>query len=229
MNGYEINYAPQSQAEAEWLIDTAKSGKKFWDAGQQMASIIQGMYPSDWALGTIVDYGCGIGRVLRWAPGMTRIGFDTSLEMLAIGKRIAGQTQTGTDIQWRLTDGKSIPLPAGTVTMVYSFLTLQHMDAPDVVDVLKDTFRVLRKGGRCYHLFSDFGTPWGSEAVLQRGPAIWKGQRAGSGAPGHATIAYTPEIVRTIAEEAGFKPSKTEIVPSKGDGRDNYLALKAEK
>lgn len=195
MTDYALCWCPENEEIAEFIIDPANEGRRFWQWGLEMARELGAYLPEPCEV--VVDYGCGVGRVLRHMPGTRRIGVDVSREMLTIAR-----THDLT-AELVLTGGRSIPLEDGIADFVYSVLTLQHMDAMDVALVLRDVKRVLRPGGRCLLQFSAFGRNWGPNARMRRRPGVnWKGQRAGSGCTAHQTLKYTPDLVAQLARDA---------------------------
>lgn len=216
MTDYATYWQPQSMDEAQYQIDTANAGDKFWQWGRDRAAELWPYMPR--FCETVLDYGCGVGRVLTAMPAPYRIGIDVSAEMLAMAREHAP------GCEFFLGDGRSIPLGDMTVDFCYSLLVLQHMDADDSVAVVRDTARVLRPGGRCYLLFSAFGdTRYAPGATVPRGPCHWKGQRLGSWHEAHNALAYTPEDVRAIAEDAGL--DVLEIIVRDCDPKPGYIAL----
>jgi SAM-dependent methyltransferase len=49
-----------------------------------------------------------------------------------------------------LSKGCEIPLPANSIDLAYSFQVVEHIHADDVVEQLKEIYRVLKPGGRYY-------------------------------------------------------------------------------
>jgi SAM-dependent methyltransferase len=182
MRDYKACWNPNTIERAKYLIDTTNFGKNFFEMGRYNYGLIKPYAPDDCQ--TVVDYGCGIGRVLTcWEGVKNRIGIDVSVEMLGYAKELYP------DCRFIQSKGNNIPLKSGSVDFVYSLLVLQHMDAVDVRKVLKETKRVLRKGGTCWHLFSVYGKPWTEFVSLTEA---------------HETVAYCPELIENLTIEAGL-------------------------
>lgn len=211
---YARCWAPGSLPEAMFQIDVGNDGDAFWAWGRERAAELGRYMPR--GAECVVDYGCGVGRVLTAIDAPCRIGVDVSREMLALA--------AGTDpaCEWRLTDGRSIPLGDGEADFVYSLLVLQHMDAVDVRAVLADVARVLRPGGTCYLLFSGFGHEWRPDATLNRAPCVWRGSRQGAWHPAHGALCYAPNILEGLALAAGLDAWQ---VLQAGDDAHLYWAL----
>ena len=216
MPDYAQFWAPQSFEEAEFHIDTGHTGAAFWVWGRDMAALVEGYYPDE-PVATVVDYGCGVGRVLKCLKAERRIGIDVSPEMLALAKRYAR------GCEFIEGDGRSIPLADGEADMVYSVLVLQHMDAADAARIVSETARVLRKGGRCFLQFSGFGEAWSPTATLPRSACTWTGSRDTSGHGARQALAYTSDIVRFLGSVAGF--AVVEVIAYEQNTKLPYYAL----
>lgn len=196
---YSQYWKPESIHQAKFLIDTSGE-ENFYKGGEKTAKHLKRFIPLDTKI--VVEYGCGIGRILRHMPGH-QIGIDVSQEMLNFGTQECG-------CEFILGDGRSIPLPDNHADFVYSWLVLQHMDAIDVIGVLKDTKRILTENGTFYHLFSAFGKDWSPNAVLDRGPLVWMGDWNNSSCGAHTAMRYTPEIIENVSKKAGLVVTKIE-------------------
>lgn len=210
MTDYAALWQPRSFEEAEFQIDAANSGDAFWQWGRDRAAELTRYMPDPCI--AVLDYGCGVGRVLVNMPGLVRIGVDTSPHMLAYAwENVDGCT-------FRHGDGRTIPALDNSIDFVYSLLTLQHMDAADVAEIVKETWRVLTDRGRCYLQFSGFGQKWAPDAKPNRGEPRWTGERASSQHGAHDVLAYTPDIILALAADAGLT-----VVRLQGHGLDTQL------
>lgn len=220
MTDYASYWAPQSIEEAQYWIDTGNSGEAFWAWGERQAAQLCEYMTSAPLL--TVDYGCGVGRVLRCMPGARRVGVDVSEEMLALAR------ENAPDCEFIKGDGRSIPLENDSATFIYSLLTLQHMDGADSLSVVRDAWRVLRRGSSCFLQFSRFGrTRWTPDAVVQRGESSWTGQRSGSWCGAHGALCYESADIELIADMAGFQNYR--IKEFTFDPEHPYWALVATK
>lgn len=85
---------------------------------------------------TVLDYGCGTGRVLRHINAKRRIGVDVSARFLAIA--------ASHGIETILSDGTSIDLPDNSVDVAYSLMVFQHCEKDDHPAMLSELTRVAR-------------------------------------------------------------------------------------
>ncbi|NNF42472.1 MAG: class I SAM-dependent methyltransferase [Phycisphaerales bacterium] len=130
-------------------------------------------------LGTVLDFGCGIGRHHDLLTSLARryIGVDIAEGMLA---RAPGDV--------RLIDGTHLPLPDHSVDCVFCFWVLQHT----VDDATLDT--VISEFGRCLYA--------GATAVLceRRGPT-----RGEPGRPADYIRHREPAEYRRLFARHGFR------------------------
>jgi tRNA (cmo5U34)-methyltransferase len=94
----------------------------------------------------ILELGTGTGetarRVLGLHPGATLVGIDESRDMLERARELL-PTDTQLSVA-RLQD----PLPEGRFDLVFSALTVHHLDAVEKADLFRRVFDVLAAGGR---------------------------------------------------------------------------------
>jgi SAM-dependent methyltransferase len=97
---------------------------------------------------TVVDLGCGIGRMARHvAPRVSRlIGIDVSGEMVRQARARLGGVK---NVEFIEGDGRSLaPIASGTIDLVYSHIVFQHLPRRVVLDYFREAGRVLKPGGR---------------------------------------------------------------------------------
>ena len=99
---------------------------------------------------TVLDLGSGGGidvllSATRVGPTGKAYGLDMTDEMLALARRNAAEAQA-TNVEFLKGRIEEIPLPAETVDVVISNCVVNL--SPDKQAVLRETFRVLRPGGR---------------------------------------------------------------------------------
>jgi len=202
-NAYSKAWCPQSLREAIFQIDPNYTDDLagFWLSGGKCAWDLHHDCPeADYSV--VVDYGCGIGRVLRYVRGEKKIGVDVSREMLGMAIDIWGGQD---NVLFVATDGSSIPLGDETATFVYSLITLQHMDYDDVLKVCLDASRVLRKDGEVYLSFSAFGKiPARPGAKISRDVVEWTDHKDTSRFSPHQVLRYSEEELKNIAEQMNF-------------------------
>lgn len=91
------------------------------------------------AAGSVLEIGCGTGRLLRTLEGMAPVGrvagVDPEPEMLAR----AGALEV------HLARAESLPLPAGSFDLAFSWLAFHHVG--DKPAAAREMLRVLRPGG----------------------------------------------------------------------------------
>ena len=95
----------------------------------------------------LLELGTGTGettrRLLARNPAAELVGLDASAEML--GRARAMLPADRVDLRsWRLTD----PLPDGPFDVVFSALTVHHLEAPGKADLFRRVAAVLAPGGR---------------------------------------------------------------------------------
>lgn len=95
---------------------------------------------------TVVDLGCGIGRLLRplAAHCKAMVGVDISAEMLARARSYLGEAP---NVELRRTDGRTLPgVGDGSVDFLFSMLVLIHVDRRSAFAYFREVRRVLRPG-----------------------------------------------------------------------------------
>jgi ubiquinone/menaquinone biosynthesis C-methylase UbiE len=102
--------------------------------------------------GTILDVGCGTGRLLKSAgtrfPGAKLVGVDAAIEMV---KQAQSLTPGGT-IQFQQATAEDLPFPNASFDLVFSTMTFHHWQNPG--RGAAEVARVLTPGGRW--LLADF-------------------------------------------------------------------------
>lgn len=182
---YAACWAPDTIERAQAWIDTGHPTEGFWEIGAQIAAEVMDYAPA--AAKTVVEYGCGVGRIIGQLDAPVRFGVDVSAEMLRFA------VERFPEVHFLQGTGDRYPLGDDEADFACSFLVLQHMDAADAAAVVKDTKRILRPGGSCFLSFSAFGREWAEDAVMDRTT------------PMHATLAYTEEIVERLAADANLR------------------------
>jgi SAM-dependent methyltransferase len=204
---YAEYWRPQSLQEAMFQADVVNTDPHAYDSwGARWADTLHCYLPHPTRV--IVDYGCGTGRVLRHMVGTATTGKPRKAKRLVgvdISEQMLSYIVDSDGIETHVGDGRSIPVGDEEADFVYSLLVLQHMDADDVLSVVQDTHRVLRSGGRCFHLFSAFGLAYRPGQTLGRGPCVWTGDASTSSHGAHGAIAYREADVRAIALQCGIE------------------------
>jgi len=136
-----------------------------------------GLYPPERAMverfmsppATVLDVGCGAGREAfeLTRMGYSVVGVDVAPALLEQARAIAAEL--GTDIDFRLGDGKSLDFPDGSFDYVLLITQMIHhvpMHA-NRVGLLREAGRVLKSEGRILLTYNDHDIaknhePWGA-------------------------------------------------------------------
>ena len=142
---YEEYWTPEDEDEAmKMIIEPYMSWEEFEASGKRGALQIKQLLPDTDS--AVLDFGCGIGRVLRYLMDYKKLyGVDVSRNMLAMARR---RLPFDNLELIHITDC-TLPLDDESVDLVYSFLTLQHIDREDVVTLVREFHRILKAGGFC--------------------------------------------------------------------------------
>jgi SAM-dependent methyltransferase len=128
----------------------------------------------------VLDLGSGGGldvllSARRIAPGGTAYGLDMTEEMLALAER--HRTEAGVEnARFMLGSIEDVPLPDGSVDVVISNCVINL--SPDKDAVLRESFRVLRPGGR--FAVSDIVLTRDVDDSLRGVVALWTGCISGA-------------------------------------------------
>ncbi len=149
---------------------------------------------------TILDVGCGTGRLLRAAgarwPSAQLIGVDPAPGMVEVARRL---TPTAT---FYVGPAEALPLPDGTADLALSTISFHHW--LDQAAGVREVARVLRPGGR--FLLADFAPPsWigrMSGHAHARSPAE---HRALFGQAGLTVVAQEPVFSRYVVVTVGTR------------------------
>jgi len=146
---------------------------------------------------TVLDLGCGIGRVARYvAPHCSVLwAVDASQRMLDLA---AERLQGLTNVRYALCRDVVFPdVPSQSVDVAYSLLVLQHLEREDAFLLLEELRRVVRPTGTVLLTYPNLL----SEIYLQ-GFVDYAHTGAASN-PSRARL-YTPQEVEAILPAAGF-------------------------
>src|SRR5205823_419104 len=120
--------------------------------------------------GTVLDVGCGTGRLLRSArarwPGARLIGIDPSEGMIDAGRSL-------TPAELHVAGAEAIPLPDECIDIAFSTIAFHHWADPE--RGLREVARVLRPGGG-FVLVDNIGPDWLAR-VLQDRPYLTERER----------------------------------------------------
>lgn len=147
-----------AQADPLWAVlsEPDRSGRR-WDLPSFLATGVDQVEKSlgrfselggQFAdLDTALDFGCGVGRLSQpLAKHFARVvGIDISPTMIAAATEL---NQHLDRVEYRVNDQPDLAfLPDDSVSLVYSHITLQHMNPSLAVEYLREFFRVVKPGG----------------------------------------------------------------------------------
>jgi len=101
--------------------------------------------------GTLVEIGSGIGRM---TCAFTRefsavVASDLDAGFLERCRETVARFGKADRLRTlEVADGRSLELPDGSADVAFSYITLQHCDADDALDLTSEAVRVVRSGGR---------------------------------------------------------------------------------
>jgi SAM-dependent methyltransferase len=144
----------RAREDAMFFVDDrepygAADAARFWDQGERdldhiLDALGAGISEGD----TVVDVGCGVGRLTRVIAGRAArvYAIDVSAEMLAQARDHNGHLDT---VEWVHGDGTTLqPIPDGVADAVVSHVVFQHIPDPAITyGYVAEMGRVLRPGG----------------------------------------------------------------------------------
>ncbi|MBI5084014.1 MAG: class I SAM-dependent methyltransferase [Acidobacteria bacterium] len=154
---------------------------------------------------TVLDIGCGIGRLLKWvAPRCSKaIGMDISKGMLAKARRRLSSLPNLELMQ--LPQRLTFPLASASVDFAYFYHVSEHMDREDAYKILGEIRRTLKSNGVALVQFSLLDHPDNRGEFLR-----WA--KAGD-AEGVRSRFYTEQEAHLMLDMAGLHPQVRLYVP----------------
>src|SRR3990167_1521050 len=144
---------------------------------------------------SVLEIGCGLGRMTEFFPRhfAKTAAIDISDVMVeSAKKRLVGIK----NIDLKISDGKNIAFSDNHFNLVFSYQTLQHVPAHEILaEKFKEIYRTLKPGGI-------------AKLHLRAGRSPYKWHWAYG-------VSLTPAEAKQLAESAGFKFIKHEIEDSK--------------
>jgi ubiquinone/menaquinone biosynthesis C-methylase UbiE len=193
---YGARWVPVDETEAMDQILNNRNPDEFEAAGRRDAE--QHIGPLLESTDTVIDLGCGIGRVSRYVAPLCRElwAVDASETMLGYAReRLAGLP----NVRFALSRDLAFPdVPTASVDVAYSLLTLQHVEREHAFRLLRELHRVLRPGGRAILTFPNLLSEQYLDAFLHYVEVDEVGN------PARARF-YTPEEVQRLLPAAGFE------------------------
>ena len=147
---------------------------------------------------TVLDLGCGIGRVARYvAPECSVLwAVDASQRMLDM---TAQRLRHLTNVKYAHCHDVTFPdVPSESIDLAYSLLVLQHLEREDAFLLLEELRRVVRPTGTVILTYPNLL----SEAYLS---GFVDAARKGDAAATARARLYTPQEVEVLLPAAGFR------------------------
>jgi ubiquinone/menaquinone biosynthesis C-methylase UbiE len=195
VQGYGDLWQPDDEEQAMQLVLNETDPEVFEASGQRQADEL--LCPRIRSTDTVMDLGCGIGRVARYVARCcgSLWAVDASEKMLSLARtRLQGLE----NVRFAQSEGTRIPLvESGSVDFAYSILTLQHLEREDAFLLLREVHRVVCPGGSTFFTFPNLLSDVYLDAFLNYAEG---GEVAN---PARARF-YTPEEVRRLLPAAGF-------------------------
>lgn len=182
---------------------------RFWADGERDLRMLLELAGVAIAPGdSIVDVGCGLGRLTRAAKSMgaERVhAIDVSQEMLERAREYNAALE---DVTWVQGDGSSLAgIPDGIADGVVSHVVFQHIPDPRItLAYVEEMGRVLKQGGwAAFQVSNDPDVHKPRKGVLKRRAARILGREPkGAENPAWLGSAVDLEELRTIADRAGM-------------------------
>lgn len=193
--GYGAFWSPHDESEARVAILAEEDAARFEASGRADAEQVGRLVHPD---ATVLDLGCGIGRVARYMAERCRLlwASDASAVMLEMAaRRLADRPNV------RLVQSRDVAIPEipdHSVDVAYSILVLQHLEREDAFLLLRELRRVLRPGGAAYLTFPNLL----SDAYLR---IFLDSVDSRAVANAARTRMYTPEEVTRLLPAAGLR------------------------
>jgi ubiquinone/menaquinone biosynthesis C-methylase UbiE len=144
---YKDWWKPGNEIDARRQIVTYDDKERFERTGKEEMARLAPYITAD---STVVDLGCGIGRIAYYTAPLCRTlwAVDVSLEMLGFAEqRLAGLP----NVRYELCDNTSAKgVPDTSADFVYAIIVLQHLEREDAFMLMRDALRMLRPGGKAF-------------------------------------------------------------------------------
>jgi ubiquinone/menaquinone biosynthesis C-methylase UbiE len=176
-------------------------GRRFFDCMHQ-ATLDLVAEGEEFRPGTIVDVGCGTGRLLRAAarrwPGARLIGVDPAEAMIRVARRLTPEAE------FHVARAESLPLPDAVAEVALSTISFHHWE--DQPAGLREVARVLGPGGR--FCLTDISLPaWLAKLLRHPGARSTTGIRACFRQAGLQIRAQQRMMARLVLVTVGSKDS----------------------
>jgi len=144
---YRDWWKPGNEVDARRQIVTYDDEERFERTGKEEMSRLAPFITSE---STVVDLGCGVGRVAYYTAPLCRTlwAVDVSPEMLQYCKERLARFS---NVRYAQCHDTRVPdIPDGSVDFLYSIIVLQHLEREDAVMLMRDSLRMLRAGGKAF-------------------------------------------------------------------------------
>jgi len=180
----------------DWIVNT--NGNLYWRARGRLPRYPIPSWPFWKGDGKIlVDVGCGWGRwsIASAGAGFRPIGLDVHIDALSAAQRVS--KQLGVQANYLCSSVDRMPFRSASVDVVFSYSVLQHLDRQTVARFFKESFRVLKVGGRCLVQLPNASGLYNILLQARRGFR--------DGSPGTFEMRYwSISSIRDAVEKAGF-------------------------
>jgi ubiquinone/menaquinone biosynthesis C-methylase UbiE len=196
---------------------------RFWKQGERDLDHVLGGLGAQIVRGdTVVDVGCGVGRLTRVIAGRAArvYAIDVSAEMLAQARDHNAQLH---NVEWVHGDGTTLrPIPDAVANAVISHVVFQHVPDPRITyGYVAEMGRVLRPGGwAAFQVSNDPSIHRATQSLGQRVKAAVGRAPRGQGDPKWLGSAVDLDELRATAERAGMEAERIE-----GEGTQFCLVL----
>ena len=95
---------------------------------------------------SVAEIGCGVGRITKPLAACFKLVYalDVSEDMISF----AQSNISSTNIQWIVSEQPAFPIPADTVSGVFTCHVFQHLESTSVIEkYFQESFRILKPGG----------------------------------------------------------------------------------
>jgi SAM-dependent methyltransferase len=208
----------RAKEDAYYFVDNrldygAPDVERFWDGGEEaLALLLEIAGASIDPHHTVLDIGCGLGRLTRAAASRAErvLALDVSEEMLSQARELNPELS---GVDWIHGDGRTLaPIPDSSVDCCISLVVFQHIPHPAItLGYMREIGRVLRPGGfAAFQVSTDErihhpNQPWRSRlrSLAGRGPR-------GQSNPAWVGSAVPVADLRAVCEEAGLAIERLE-------------------
>src|SRR4051794_11424695 len=222
----------RAREDAYYFVDSrldygSPDEEAFWAGGEEALDKLLGVAGAEIAAGaTVVDVGCGIGRLTR--PLAARAAhvkvLDVSSEMIERARRLNPELS---NVEWIHGDGESLqPVADASADAVISHVVFRHIPDPAItLGYVREMGRVLKPGGFAAFEFSNKREPHVHRSSGRfRAVAALVG-RAPRGVTDEAWVGSYVDLgdLRRTAAEAGLSVDRVD-----GEGTD-FCAVRLSK